>query len=86
VNLHLTFSFRSNINKGLFVLNPFLQGDVLGIILRRHDSLCGLLVGELSKLKGHAATADAQLTVLANWIEDQVGAEALKRGFKNVKG
>lgn len=46
---------------------------MLGIILRRHDLLCGLLVGELSKLKGHAATADAQLTVLANWVEDQVG-------------
>jgi hypothetical protein len=40
--------------------------------MRRHDALCGLLVGELSKIKGHAATADAQLTVLANWIEDQV--------------
>ena len=45
---------------------------MLGIILRRHDLLCGLLVGELSKLKGAAATADAQLTVLANWVEDQV--------------
>lgn len=49
------------------------QSDVLGIILRRHDLLCGLLVDEMQKLKGPAATADAQLTVLANWIEDQVG-------------
>ena len=49
------------------------QGDVLGIIMRRHDELCGLLVGELSKIKGNASTADAQLTVLANWVDDQVG-------------
>jgi hypothetical protein len=48
------------------------QGDVLGIIMRRHDELCGLLVGELSKIKGNASTADAQLTVLANWVDDQV--------------
>jgi hypothetical protein len=45
----------------------------LGIIMRRHDELCGLLVGELSKIKGNASTADAQLTVLANWVDDQVG-------------
>jgi hypothetical protein len=49
------------------------QGDVLGIIMRRHDALCGLLVSELSKIRSHATAADAQLTVLANWVEEQVG-------------
>jgi len=46
---------------------------VLGIIILRHNELCGLLVTELSKLKGGLATADARMTVLAKWIEDQVG-------------
>jgi hypothetical protein len=58
------------------------QGDVLGIIMRRHDALCGLLVGELSSIKGHAATADAQLTVLANWIEDQVRQQSRQMCFR----
>lgn len=63
-----------------------LQGDVLGIIMRRHDALCGLLVGELSKIKGHAATADAQLTVLANWIEDQVRhSDRVLHGLRRVQ-
>lgn len=69
----------------------YVQRDVLGIILRRHDNLCGLLVGELSKLKSPAATADAQLTVLANWIEDQVsitcasGATHMMTGYSHMR-
>jgi hypothetical protein len=54
----------------------YCQGDVLGIIMRRHDALCGLLVSELSKIRSHATAADAQLTVLANWVEEQVGVSA----------
>lgn len=69
--------FHPTINGGcnwlaISLLLLLLQGDVLGIIMRQHGGLCGLLVGELSKIKGPAATADAQLTVLANWIEDQL--------------
>jgi hypothetical protein len=45
---------------------------VLGIITLRHNSLCGLLATELGKLRGAGVTADARLTVLANWAEEQV--------------
>eukprot|EP00775_Hariotina_reticulata_P007561 gene7561-7768_t len=46
--------------------------DILGIVILRHNELCGVLVTELSKLKGGLATADARMTVLAKWIEDQL--------------
>jgi hypothetical protein len=54
------------------VLLYCLQNDVLGIITLRHNSLCGLLATELGKLRGAGVTADARLTVLANWAEEQV--------------
>lgn len=38
-----------------------------------HSQLCGLLLGELNRLRGQAATDDGALTVLANWMEEQVG-------------
>lgn len=39
---------------------------------KSHNDLCGMLTAELSKLNGSASTADARLTVLANWMEEQV--------------
>jgi hypothetical protein len=48
------------------------QNDVFCINTLRHNPLCGVLASELSNLKGQAATPDAQLTVLAQWMEEQV--------------
>ncbi|WIA44424.1 hypothetical protein OEZ86_007187 [Tetradesmus obliquus] len=55
--------------------------DVLGIITLRHNSLCGLLATELGKLRGAGVTADARLTVLANWAEEQLMHEVWPEGL-----
>lgn len=60
----------------LIVLYLPLQNEVLAVATNPHNDLCGMLTAELSKLKGSAATADARLTVLANWMEEQVSVRA----------
>lgn len=49
-----------------------VQNEVLAVATKSHNDLCGVLTAELSKLKGSSSTADARLTTLANWMEEQV--------------